>query len=89
MNKQKVTVNVAGKPYTLVSSDSQEHVRRVASYVDRKLNEMATVTNLPSGQILVLTCLNLADELMKAQDENRHLLRQMKQQGIQDHSDER
>ncbi len=89
MEKHKITVYVAGKPYTLVSSDSQEHVRRVASYVDRKLNEMATVTNLPSGQTLVLTCLNLADELIKAQDENRHLLHQMEQQGIQNHSDER
>ena len=40
MEKQKITVNVAGKPYTLVSSDPPEHVRRVAEYVDRKLGEI-------------------------------------------------
>ena len=77
MDKQKITVNVAGRPYTLVSSDSPEYVRRVAEYVDRKLSETATVTNLASAQVAVLTCFQLADELMKAQDENTHLRRQM------------
>ncbi len=79
--KKKITVRVAGKPYTLVSSDPQEHVMRVADYVDRKLNEMSAATNLPSAQAAVLTCFNLADELMKAQDENRMLRLQMEQKG--------
>jgi len=77
VDKQKITVNVAGRPYTLVSSDPPEYVRRVAEYVDRKLSETATVTNLASAQVAVLTCFQLADELMKAQDENTHLRRQM------------
>ena len=77
MDKQKITVSVAGKNYTLVSSDPPEFVRRVASFVDRKLNETAAVTNLPSGQAAVLTCFNLAEDLLKAQDENRVLRRQM------------
>ena len=80
MEKQKITVNVAGRPYTLVSSDPPEYVRRVADYVDRKLSETAVVTNLPSAQAAVLTCFQLADELMKAQDENTLLRRQMEQQ---------
>ena len=77
MDKQKITVSVAGKNYTLVSSDPPEFVRRVAAFVDRKLNETAAVTNLPSGQAAVLTCFNLAEELLKAQDENTVLRRQM------------
>ena len=80
MGKQKITVNVAGRPYTLVSSDPQEYVRRVADYVDRKLSETAVATNLASAQAAVLTCFQLADELMKAQDENTHLRRQMEKQ---------
>ena len=79
MEKQRITVRVAGRPYTLVSSDPPEHVRRVAEYVDRKLSETGAVTNLPSAQTAVLTCFNLADELMKAQDENRLLRRQAEQ----------
>ena len=77
MEKQKITVTVAGKPYTLISSDPPEYVRRIAAYVDRKLSETAAATNLPSGQAAVLTCFNLAEELVKAQDENTVLRRNM------------
>ena len=79
MEKRKMTVTVAGRPYTLVSSDPPEHVKRVAAYVDRKLSETAAVTNLPSAQTAVLTCFHLAEELLKAQDENRMLLRRMEE----------
>ena len=79
MEKQKITVTVAGKPYTLVSSDPPEHVKRVAAYVDRTLSETSSVTNLPSSQAAVLTCFNLAEELLKAQDENTVLHRQNEQ----------
>ena len=88
MEKQKMTVNVAGRPYTLVSSDPPEHVRRVAAYVDRRLSETAAVTNLPSAQTAVLTCFNLADELMKAQDENLVLHRQLACAQLQEESGE-
>ena len=77
MEKKKMTVTVAGKPYTLVSADPPEYVRRVAAYVDRKLSETAAVTNLPSAQAAVLTCFNLAEELIKARDENTLLRRRL------------
>lgn len=79
MEKQKITVNVAGRSWSLVSSDPPEYVRRVAAYVDRRLGETSAVTNLPSAQTAILTCFNLADELLKAQDENTLLRRQMEQ----------
>ena len=79
MEKQKITVTVAGKNYTLVSGDPPEYVKRVAAYVDRKLRETEAVTNLPSGQAAVLTCFNLAEDLLKAQDENTLLRKQMEQ----------
>ena len=80
MGKQTITVLVAGRNYTLTSSDSPEYVKRVAAYVDRKISETNAGTNLPSAQVAVLTCFQLADELMKAQDENRTLRRQMEMQ---------
>ncbi len=79
MEKQKITVSVAGRNYTLVSNDPPVFVRRVAALADRKLNETMAATNLPSAQAAVLTCLNLAEELVKAQDENTLLRRQMEQ----------
>ena len=44
-----------------------------------KLSETEAVTNLPSAQAAVLTCFNLAEDLLKAQDENTLLRRQMEQ----------
>jgi len=69
MEKQKITVRVAGKNYTLVSSDPPAYVRRVAELVDRRLKEMEIATGLPENQVMALTCFNLADELLKAKDE--------------------
>ncbi len=84
MEKQKMTVTVAGKPYTLVSADPPEHVKRVAEYVDRELSETASATNLPSAQAAVLTCFRLAEDLLKAQDENRMLLRRLEEAAKKD-----
>ena len=79
MEKQKISVRVAGKNYTLVSSDPPEYIRRVAGLVDRRLNEMEAVSGMPQQQATVLVCFNLADELLKAKDENTELKRRMQQ----------
>ena len=72
-------MTVAGRPYTLVSSDPPEHVKRVAAYVDRELSETAAATNLPSAQAAVLTCFRLAEDLLRAQDENGVLLKRLEE----------
>ena len=77
MEKQKTVVRVAGKEYALVSSDSPEYMQRVAAYVDRKINETALASRLPSNMVAVLTCLNMADDLMKSHDENTRLRREL------------
>lgn len=79
MEKRRMTVTVAGKPYTLVSEDPPEYVKRVADYVDRTLSETAAATRLPSAQASVLACFRLAEELLKTQDENRELQRRMEE----------
>ena len=77
MDKQKTTVRVAGKEYTLVSSDSPEHLGRVAAYVDRRITETAFATRMNKESVAVLVSLNMADELMKAHDENARLRREL------------
>ena len=83
MEKQKISVRVAGKTYHLVSSDPPEHIRRVAAMVDRRLNEMEIASGLPQQQAMALTCFNLVDELIKAKDENTELKRRMQQMQAQ------
>lgn len=77
MEKQKIKVRIAGKDYILLSSDPPEHVHRVGIYVDRKISEVEQATRLPSNMVAVLTALNLGDELLKAQDENTRLRREL------------
>ncbi len=77
MVKQKTTVRVAGKEYTLVSSEAPEYMNRVAVYVDRKISETALATRLPVDKAAVLTSINIADELMKSHDENSRLRREL------------
>ena len=77
MEKQKTIVRVAGKEYTLVSVDSPEYISRVAGYVDRRITETAFATRMNKENVAVLVSMNLADELMKAQDENARLRREL------------
>ena len=77
MEKQKVTLRVAGKEYALVSSDSQEHLSRVASFVDLQITETIFSARASKENAAVLVAMNLADELMKAKDENARLRREL------------
>ena len=77
MAKNKTTVRVAGRDYTLVGEDSEEQIRRVAIYVDRKMTELAMASRLDAQTVAVLTAMNIADDLIKAQDENTHLRREL------------
>jgi cell division protein ZapA len=69
MEKIRTTVKIAGKEYTMASYDSEEYVRRVARYVDRKMTELSLATRLPTNALAVLTALNIADDMLKAHDE--------------------
>ena len=68
MEKQKTTVRVAGKDYALVSTDSPEHLNRVAAYVDRQMTETMRSGRIPA---------NTAADLMRAQDEVNRLRREL------------
>lgn len=73
MEKIRTTVRIAGKDYTISSTDSEEYVGRVAAWVDRRMNELAAVSHLPAAQLAVLTAINAVDEMMKSKDEIRRL----------------
>lgn len=77
MEKIRTTVKIAGKEYTISGYDSREHVRRVAALVDRKMNELAIQTRLPAAQLAVLAAMNMADEMIKAQNEIHDLRKQL------------
>ena len=77
MEKTRTTVKIAGREYALSSFDSKEYMHRVAIYVDRKLQELSVATRLPGGELAVLTAVNIADDMLKAQDENNRLRKEL------------
>ena len=71
------TLRVAGKDYTISSADAPEHVRRMGTYVDRKIAETASSGFLSRETATVICALSLADELITAQDDNTRLRREL------------
>lgn len=79
MEKIRVTVRIAGKDYTMSGYDKEDYVRRVAMYVDRKLQELSMATRMPMQDVSVLTAVTIADDMLKAQDEVSRLRRELEE----------
>lgn len=88
MEKKKTTVTICGRDYTMVGLESEEHMKRVAAYVDRKMEELLFATRLPQPMVAVLTAMNIADDLIKAQDENTRLRKELLKQSTLPGADE-
>ena len=77
MAKTRITVRIAGREYPITSSDSEEYVRRVAGYVDRKISELSLATRLPALESATLAAVTIADELAKSHEEINRLRAQL------------
>lgn len=68
--KNRVEVRIAGKEYTIIGTENDEYIQKIALYVDRKMGEITkSNNNLSTSMVAVLTAVNLADELYKLNDE--------------------
>ena len=76
-SKHRTVVKVGGKEYTMVGTETEAYMKRVADYVDRTQNEIRIATGLIEPKLTVLTALNLADELFKAQGEVNRVRREL------------
>ncbi len=73
MDKKRVRVNIMGRNYALLSEDSEEHIKKVADEIDRRMKTMKAETpELHYDTVAMLAALNLCDELLKLKsgDEN-------------------
>jgi cell division protein ZapA len=74
--KGVVTVQIFGREYPIASDQNREYIQRLADYVDKKMNEIAASgVALASGKVAVQACLNVADDLMRAKNQNQQLIR--------------
>lgn len=74
----KTVVKINNAEYTIVSSATEEYVRSVAYYVDKKIREMTQHDRrLSTSMAAVLACVNIADELFQAKEENTAMKKQL------------
>jgi len=76
--KNKVKVRIAGEDFVIMSTESDEYIRRVASYVDAKVTAITAATRMPLMDALVLASCNMTDELFKSQESVENLRMQLK-----------
>lgn len=75
--KNRVTVTIAGKEYTLVADGDTAHVQRVASHVDAQLKQVLGEAKVSLTDAAILAGLNIAEEYFKEVDASDALRRQI------------
>ena len=69
VNRESVTVRIAGEEHTIRSSAEPEYTTRCAEYVDRRIYEIKKQIGLVEGhKLAILAALSITDELFQAQD---------------------
>lgn len=76
--KNRVTVDVAGQEYTLISDEEPAYVRQVASIVDEEIRQITDNAHLSLSHAAILACIKLADRSQKAEEGSDHLRGQVK-----------
>ncbi|NPV93289.1 MAG: cell division protein ZapA [Firmicutes bacterium] len=75
-SKQRVSVKIYGEEYLVKGSASREYITMLASYVDQRMRQLENRNpRLSPSKVAVLTALNLADELMKLQEDYDNLVK--------------
>ena len=77
--KNKVTVSIAGQEFTLVGTEDDSYVRRVAAHVDDQIRQVADAGRMSVVDSAVLAAVNIADQYFKEQESCENLRRQLKE----------
>jgi cell division protein ZapA len=77
--KNRVTVTIAGRDYTLIAAEEDGYVQKVAAYVDGQINEVIDGTHASITDAAVLAATNITDTLFKEQETLENLRRQLKE----------
>ena len=77
--KNKITVTIGGRDYTMVAVEDEAYVRRCAELVDQQIKEISAEGRLSQADAAVLAAMNVADLLLKEQEASENLRRQVKE----------
>lgn len=78
-SKKKINVTIDGRNFTVVGDSSEDYVKTLAEYVDKKIKEMTQKNDkLSSSMAATLACLNISDELYRLHRELESLRKEAK-----------
>ncbi len=73
--KKAIEVTIMGQKFQVRSDSDEEYVTKIASYVDKKINEVLQSTkSVASMQVALLGAMNIADEFFKYQQDRQEKL---------------
>lgn len=68
--KSRTTVDIYGKSYTIIGTESTSHVRHVTNLVDEKMRDIHDVNqSLDTTKLAVLTAVNTMNDYIKLKEE--------------------
>jgi cell division protein ZapA len=76
--KNKVTVTIADREYTMVAVENEDYVRKCAAQVDAQIREIGG-GKLSQADAAVLAAMNMADLYFKEQETAENLRKQLKE----------
>lgn len=80
MLNTRVTVEVAGMPINLRGTEDEAYIKSVAAYVDEKATALQKAhPALSTSNCVVLTAINMADELFKLRQQYAELDRRIEE----------
>ena len=67
--KTRSTVDIYGQQYVIVGTESNSHIRLIASLVDDKMREISSANpSLDTSKLAVLTAVNAVNDYIKMKD---------------------
>lgn len=76
--KKTVDVEIMGERFTVRSDGDENYVRKVAGYVDGKMQEvMKTTRPVAKSSVAMLAALNIADEYQRLKDDHEAIMQRL------------
>lgn len=69
MEKRRVTIYIAHRPYSFYSTDTDEYIHELEEKANQVLRETASATHSSIQASAVLTVVSLADEILRKEKE--------------------
>ena len=77
--KNKITVTIAQREYTLISDEGETYVTKVANYVNDQIREVTKTSGVSAVDGAVLAAANIADSYFQEMEATERLRRQLKE----------